>query len=80
MPKARKESKTDFAYIEKLMADNPDDFFSAEEADRRMTECMRRIGGQSATMNMKTGQNLNAPFLNDEELKARGYPCDAGFS
>lgn len=67
------------ASFEKLMADNPDDFFDAEETQRRMDECMSRMGGRPATMNMKTGQNLQAPFLSEAELKRRGYPCDPGF-
>lgn len=59
--------------------EDDDDFFSAEETERRMAECMRRLSGKPAQMNMKTGQNLQPPHLSDEELKRRGYPCDPGF-
>jgi hypothetical protein len=58
---------------------NPDDFFSDEETERRMSEAMRRLSGQPRQMNMKTGQNLKAPFLSEADLAARGYPCDPGF-
>lgn len=55
------------------------DFFSSEESDRRMKEAMRRLFGKPAQMNMKTGQNLQPPFLSEADLAARGYPCDPGF-
>lgn len=55
------------------------DFFSPEESDRRMKEAMWRMGGNKALMNMKTGQNLQPPFLSEAELAARGYPCDPSF-
>ena len=55
------------------------DLFDPEECERRMAEAMRRMCRQPATMNMKTGQNLYPPFLNEDELKRRGYPCDPGF-
>lgn len=56
-----------------------DDFFEPAEAERRMTEAMRRMARQPATMNMTTGQNLKEPFLLPSELKRRGYPCECGF-
>lgn len=52
-----------------------DDFFSAEETERRMSEAMRRMAGRPRQMNLKTGQNLQPPFLSKAELKSRGYPC-----
>ncbi len=72
-------SKIDFCHIEKDMAEHPDDYFSAEETQRRMAEVMARLCHRPATMNMVTGQNLQPPFLSDSELKARGYPCTCGF-
>lgn len=57
---------------------SPDDFFSEEETERRMKEAMRRMCNQPPQMNMTTGQNLQPPFLSEEELKRRGYPCTCG--
>lgn len=64
----------DFARTEKRMAENPDDFFSPEETERRVGEMMARLGGRPPSINMATGQNLRPPFLSEEELKRRGYP------
>lgn len=55
------------------------DFFSPEESERRMSEAMRRLSRQPPRMNMTTGQNLQSPYLADEDLRARGYPCECGF-
>lgn len=80
MPKKKPNGgPVDHAHMEKMRAENPNDYFSEEETERRMTECMHRLGGRPATMNMKTGQNLQPPFLSEAELAARGYPCDPGF-
>lgn len=73
-----KDGAINFAAIEKEMAEHPEDWFSAEEADRRLKETFRRWRG-GRTMNMTTGQNLEAPFLSDDDLKVRGYPCNCGF-
>lgn len=77
--KTNNDGPVNVAAIEKMIADNPDDFFSAEETKRRLAETMRRVVGKPHTMNMKTGQNLQPPLLSDDELKARGYPCECGF-
>lgn len=77
MPK--KKGPVDTRWLEKDMADHPENYFSEEETERRMSECLRRLGRVPARMNMTTGQNLQEPFLLDEDLKARGYPCACGF-
>lgn len=71
--------KPDYAEYERDRAENPNDYFSDEETERRMSEAMSRLCGKPHTMNMKTGQNLQAPFLSEAELIRRGYPCDPGF-
>lgn len=77
--KQTNDGPIDYARLEKMIADNPDDFFSAEETERRMAETMRRMCGQGPGMNLKTGQNLKEPFLTEADLKQRGYPCNPGF-
>lgn len=74
-----KPKETDFSALEKEMAEHPEDWFSPEETDRRMKETFRRLFHKPRTMNMTTGQNLEPPFMSDDELKVRGYPCQCGF-
>lgn len=74
-----KDSTIDFSAIQKDMAEHPDDYFSAEETDRRMNGCLRRLSGKPPTMNMRTGQNLKEPLFSDGELRKRGYPCEDGW-
>lgn len=53
-----------------------EDTFSPEETSRRMEEMVRRCAGMVPTFDLRTGQNLGEPKLSDDELKARGYPCE----
>lgn len=77
MPRRAKDrdNSIDFERIQKRIDDNPDDFFGPEETDRRMGEMMWRLGGGKPRMDYATGQNKQEPFLSEEELKRRGYPC-----
>lgn len=77
MPKRKRKNDIDVAFIEKQRADNPENYFSPEETERRMLEVMRRLGNQSPQINLMTGQNLSPPFLSDKELKERGYPSES---
>ena len=79
MPKAKGDRAVNLARLEQDMAAHPEDYFSAEETERRMGEVMARIGGRPRGMNLRTGQNVSEPLLSDEELRDRGYPCEEGF-
>lgn len=72
----RGKKESNLQEIEKLMEENPDDWFSPEETDRRLKEVMGRMAGRPRAMNLKTGQSLQPPFLSEDELKERGYPCE----
>lgn len=67
-----KDKPINWEYIRSYIAEHSDDFFPAEEAERRFHEALRRLSGK-ATFDMKTGQPYEGPQFSAEELKRRGY-------